>query len=124
VIFVTKDDTPVATAAAWQKERFGPVIGCMHMVGVRPGHQGKNLGYWVSLGAMHQFVAEGKIEAVLETDDFRIPAVKIYLKIGFEPVLIDENQRQRWKTVFNTIQRPDLIQRYQSILDGPMVRLS
>jgi len=120
VLFVTMNDDPVATASAWQKDRFGPKIGYLHMVGVRPDHQGKNLGYWVSLAVLYRFVTEGKFEAVLETDDYRIPAIKTYLKMGFEPLLVHENQRPRWRTVFENARRTELIEKYQSILDGPV----
>ena len=53
--------------------------------------------------------AEGRTWAVLQTDDFRIPAVKTYLKLGFEPLIVHENQPKRWKDVFSAIGRPELI---------------
>lgn len=120
VWFITAGGKPVATASAWRKDRFGPNTGYLHMVGVLPGHQGKHLGYWVSLAVMHQFVREGRVDAVLETDDYRIPAIKTYLKMGFEPLLVHENQRQRWRTIFQTISHPELEKEYDDILMGPV----
>jgi mycothiol synthase len=73
------------------------------MVAVRPGHQGKRLGYWVGLAAMHQMAREGARRAILRTDDFRIPAIKTYLRLGFEPLLTHKNQRQRWLAVLDEI---------------------
>ncbi|NLE60550.1 MAG: GNAT family N-acetyltransferase [Planctomycetes bacterium] len=123
VWFITQDDQPVATASAWQEPRFGPLIGALHMVGVRPGHQGRQLGYWVSLAALHRFVVEGRIEAALQTDDFRLAAVKTYLRMGFEPVLVNENQRDRWRTIFTAISRPDLAAQFEPILNGPVTNV-
>jgi mycothiol synthase len=120
VWFITRDDQPVATASAWLEPRFGPVIGTLHMVGVRPGHQGRQLGFWVSLAALHRLVAEGRIEAALQTDDFRVPAVKTYLRMGFEPLLVNDNQRERWRRLFQKISRPDLAAQFGPILNGPV----
>jgi mycothiol synthase len=39
----------------------------------------------------------GKEASILETDDFRIPAIKTYLRMGYKPLLIHENQAERWK---------------------------
>jgi mycothiol synthase len=121
VWFITQNDEPVATASAWQFPNLWPNTGVMHMVGVRQGHSGKRLGFWVSLAVLHQFLAEGLNDAMLQTDDFRIPAIKIYLKLGFEPLLIDENQRNRWSAVFQTL-GGDLETQFKDILTGPVVK--
>jgi mycothiol synthase len=121
VLFVAYGDEPVATASAWQVERFGPAIGYLHMVGVSPEHQGKHLGYWVSMAVLHQFVEVGRMEAVLQTDDFRLPAIKTYLRMGFEPLLIHENQRERWRKNLCDLKRNDLVTQFDAILSGPVV---
>lgn len=123
VLFVTHKDEPVATASAWQVDRFGPVVGYLHMVGVSPEHQGKHLGYWVSVAVLHQFVEAGRMEAVLQTDDFRLPAIKTYLRMGFEPVLVHENQRERWRKNLRDLKEDDLIIQFSRILNGPVVKV-
>jgi mycothiol synthase len=35
----------------------------------------------------------------LSTDDFRIPAIAIYLSLGFRPFLYDDDMQNRWKTI-------------------------
>ncbi len=100
VLFITYNDEPVATASAWYKEKFGADAGYIHMVGVLPGHQGRRLGYWVNMAALQQFVAENRKSAVLQTDDSRLAAIKTYIRLGFEPYLIHENQRDRWHEIF------------------------
>lgn len=121
VLFAIHDEMPVATASAWDSPGWGEQTGQVHMVGVAPGHQGKHLGYWVSLAVLHQFHREGRRDAMLSTDDFRLPAVKTYLRLGFVPVLVHENQRQRWAKVFAAIGRPELAAEFAEILNGPVV---
>ncbi len=123
VLFVCCDGRPVATAAAWYKPEWGENTGYLHMVGTHSSHAGKNLGLQASLAAMHRMVAEGRTSAVLQTDDFRIPAIKIYLKLGYSPVIVHESQPARWRAVFESIGRPDLIEKYRSVLDGPISRI-
>ncbi|SHE36419.1 mycothiol synthase [Caldanaerobius fijiensis DSM 17918] len=105
VLFICFDDIPVATASAWHRPKFGNDVGYLHMVGVLSTHTGKGLGLQVSLAALHRMASEGKISAVLETDDFRIPAIKTYLKLGFKPVIVHENQVQRWENIFKIIDK-------------------
>jgi len=101
VLFVARDDIPVATASAWYKPEWGADTGYVHYVGTDPAHKGKRLGYWVSLAVLHRFVFEGRTRAVLQTDDFRVPAIKIYLRLGFAPWLVEEEQRERWRKIVN-----------------------
>lgn len=123
VFFITHADAPVATASAWLENRFGPIIGYLHMVGVRPGHQGKQLGFCVSVAALHRFLEEGRAEAVLQTDDFREAALKTYLRMGFEPLLVNANQRSRWRNIFAKLSRSDLADKFAPILDGPVTKV-
>jgi mycothiol synthase len=86
VIFIFFGETPVATATAWFQAEFGEEVGYLHMVGAHPDYSGWGLGYAVSLAALLQMRADGKLKSVLETDDFRLPAIKTYLKLAFQPV--------------------------------------
>lgn len=118
--FVRCEDRPVATASAWHQARYPSSIGTLHMVGILPAHAGRGLGLQVSLAALHWMRREGRTAAVLQTDDHRLAAIKTYLKLGFQPQLIDENQRQRWRNIFQVIGRPDLLTRFAALLDGPV----
>lgn len=89
---------PQGSATAWVKPELEE-DGYVHMVGVDPASRGKGLGGVVSLAVLHWFRDHGFRRAVLHTDDWRLPAIHIYLKLGFEPVLFDEHHRQRWETV-------------------------
>jgi mycothiol synthase len=39
----------------------------------------------------------------LSTDDFRIPAISIYLKLGWKPLLYREGQIRRWAAIFELL---------------------
>jgi mycothiol synthase len=41
----------------------------------------------------------------LSTDDFRLSAINIYLKLGWKPLLFQDGQIQRWSKVFNNLGR-------------------
>ena len=99
VWFVTYDNVPVATATAWYTNKFPEDTGCLHMVGNLPEHTGKGLGKQVSLAALHKMRLEGRSQAMLNTDVFRLPAIKTYLNLGFRPRIIDDSHYERWKTV-------------------------
>lgn len=97
LFFVTYGGEPVASACAWRvEERYGPDTGVLHMVAVRPDHRGKRLGEAVSIAVLHFFRAKGYRDAVLNTDENRIPAVKTYLKLGFKPDLDNDKARAGW----------------------------
>ena len=119
--FVAAGDVPVATAAAWVVPRWGEQRGMLHMVGALSTHRGRRLGLLVSLAALYQMAREGRTEAVLQTDDFRLPAVRTYLTLGFEPCLIHDNQRARWRAVLPQVGVDDVETRFGTILDGPLV---
>ncbi len=123
VFFVVRGEEAVGTATAWQVSGCPSEIGYLHYVGVLPSERGKRLGYHVSLAALHKMVEEGRKAAVLLTDDFRIPAIKTYLGLGFRPVLVHENQRTRWREIFLQIGRSDLIEEFSTILNGPIMKL-
>ncbi|WP_409341453.1 GNAT family N-acetyltransferase [Paenibacillus sp. MBLB4367] len=109
VLFVCHDDRPVATACAWHKSAWGEQTGYLHMVGVLPSYSGKKLGHIVSLAALQQMVKEGRKSAVLHTDDYRIPAIVTYLKLGFHPQMAHENHVQRWRQIAETLGNAEVL---------------
>ncbi|MCE9589284.1 MAG: GNAT family N-acetyltransferase [Planctomycetes bacterium] len=120
VLLVMRGDTAVATASAWHIPKYGMETGYLHMVATLPDHQGKGLGAAVSLTAMHHMRGEARRSAMLQTDDFRLPAVKAYLRLGFEPLLIHENQRDRWRNVLTHIGRAECIPQFKAQLEAPV----
>lgn len=75
--------------------------GNLHMVTVRPDFKGLGLGKAICSAAVNTFIENQVGEADLSTDDFRIPAIAIYLSLGFRPFLYDDDMYGRWKTILS-----------------------
>lgn len=104
--FVTHQDIPVGTACAWRQSVEETDVGYVHMVGVLGEHTGHKLGRWVSLAVLYYFRDHGFVCSMLDTDDFRIPAIKTYLNLGFVPVYVDDTQPERWEEILNKLKLP------------------
>ena len=75
--------------------------GRIHMVACKPGFRGHGLGNLMMLKAMTVMQEAGMETAALVTDDWRIPAIKTYLKVGFTPDLDSEpDYKERWDKIF------------------------
>jgi len=104
--FVTHQDIPVGTACAWRQSIEETDVGYVHMVGVLGEHTGHKLGKWVSLAVLYYFRYNGFSCSMLDTDDFRIPAIKTYLNLGFVPVYVDDTQPERWEEILKKLELP------------------
>lgn len=89
----------VGTVSGCDRELDGVPCGYVHWVGVHQSAQGNRLGYWSNLFILHVFVGWGYSSAILDTDDFRLAAIKTYLNLGFEPVMVDAEHPGRWDAV-------------------------
>ena len=113
--FATYRGLPVGTACAWRQSVDEKEVGYVHMVGVVAEHTGHKLGKWVSLAVLHYFRDNGFISAMLDTDDFRIPAVKTYLNLGFIPVYVEEGQSERWQDLFEKLKLPPMTSQIENV---------
>jgi mycothiol synthase len=93
----------VATAAARLLPGRYPGSGYVHYVGARPSERGKRLGEIVTRQVLAHFAADGLSGAVLETDDFRLPAIWTYLRLGFVPEPRAPGDAVRWSAVLRNL---------------------
>jgi mycothiol synthase len=107
--FACEGDTPIATASAWVRPEYGESFGYLHMVGILSSHAGKGIGQQATLLALHQMAAEGRTASVLHTDDFRLPAIRIYSKLGYIPNIEHENHPMRWRAIAERNGWPELL---------------
>lgn len=114
VLFVTYKNIPIGTATAWFQKQYGEDTGYLHMVGVEKEHSGKRLGYTISLAVLNKMIEIGYKYCVLQTDDYRIPAIKTYLKLGYKPLIVSEDQYDRWKIILDKINKNDIIEEVMS----------
>jgi mycothiol synthase len=89
----------IATASALFEPDSVPATGVVHWVAVHPEQTGKRLGYIISLAVLHEFARRGCRDALLRTDDHRLPAIRTYLNLGFVPEHVDSTHPARWARV-------------------------
>jgi mycothiol synthase len=92
----------IATASVRYHPRF-PDSGYVHWVGVDPAQRGRRLGTVVMARVMRRFAADGRTSSILETDDFRLPAIISYLGQGFIPHYAEPDHEERWSKVFEQL---------------------
>lgn len=103
VFIVDFGGKPVASASARVLPENYPNSGYVHWVGVDPAHQGQKLGYFVTLATLHEFKRMGLYDAVLETDDPRLAAIKTYQNLGFVPEYRHDSHLERWAIVISNL---------------------
>ena len=99
--FVLENETAVATLTVicdCEKKE-----GYVHMVACRESARGRGYGTLLNQVALYTLKKEGMETAYLTTDDWRIPAIKSYLRAGFEPDLSTEDFQARWKRIYQTL---------------------
>lgn len=106
---ICKDDEIATTCTAIRDENNKFNYGYFHMVAGNKKYAGLGLAYQVCLASLHKHRELGCSGTWLVTDDFRLPAIVVYLKLGMLPVFTLEEHRQRWIEVLKNIKREDLI---------------
>jgi mycothiol synthase len=91
---------PMATASFQLKPEEFPASGWVHYVGAEPAHAGRGLGAAVVVAVLRAARDAGKQDAMLTTDDPRLPAIRTYLKLGFEPDLWHPSHPERWQAIY------------------------
>ena len=108
VYVVAHGDRVVGTAASRYVPARFPAAGYVHWVGVASAHLRRGLAAALLGRVLAEFRQRGYPQAVLETDDFRIPAIRAYLKFGFLPEydVRGEDHRPRWSRVMAGVVAP------------------
>ncbi len=97
--FATLDDQPIAAANAYAYKDATGTFSKLGWVCAAPEHRGHGLAYVVSLAVMQYARNAGHCYMFLNTEDFRLAAIKTYLRLGFKPVILDESQEPRWSQI-------------------------
>jgi mycothiol synthase len=100
----TANGLPVATAQLHlhPHDEYAPLPE-LGWVAVRPEHRGHALGYAVCLAVMHYAKSAGYPELFLRTDDGRLPAIRLYLRLGWQPWLRDPSSPDRWQHILDKL---------------------
>ena len=91
-------------AQAKPRERY-PEGGELGWLVADPAHAGRGLGTLVAALVTNRLADEGYGQAYLLTEDFRLPALSIYLKLGWLPNLFQGDMESRWRAIFASLGR-------------------
>jgi mycothiol synthase len=109
VYVVMCQDKMVATASSQLRAHRSPTSGYVHWVGTHPDFRGQRLAYALVAKVLQDFVVRGYQDAYLETQPYRLPAIKTYLRLGFIPVYEFEGQdfQAVWSEIFQNLLRAE-----------------
>jgi mycothiol synthase len=97
----------VATAMATRNPKpLHPDGGELGWVAGDARHAGHGLGVAVCAAVMRSFHEANVARVYLLTDDWRLPAIKVYLKLGWAPFLFAPDMEERWKVVCEQLKWP------------------
>jgi len=77
--------------------------GYIHMVACKETCRGKGYGTLLNALGIKTLKEEGMETAFLTTNDWRVPAIKSYLRAGFVPDMSTDDYKERWKIIFENI---------------------
>lgn len=95
LFIVWHGEKPVGTACGYLTPEAGK--GTLHMVSVLKEESGHGLGLLVCAKATEWLLGQKAPVIDLTTDDFRMPAVMTYLRLGYLPVIDDDEMLGRWR---------------------------
>ena len=94
---VEAQDGDIAAAVTALVSSDDPSEGYVHFLGVHPGHRGRRLGQLILIDLFTVFQGAGLSSTILDTDDWRVPAIKSYVNLGFVPRIVEEGQDECWQ---------------------------
>ncbi len=97
-VVVVRDGRVVAATFA-SREVGRDNTGRVDFVTSHPDVRGLGLGRVVCTGVVQYLVNRGYDQAILYTDDWRLPAIGLYLSMGFEPQMTRSDMPERWRRV-------------------------
>ena len=83
-----------------------PFGGELGWVAADPTHSGKGLGAAVCSAVTARLIGAGYRDIHLYTEDWRLPALKTYLKLGYAPFLFAPDMPRRWEAICTQLHWP------------------
>jgi mycothiol synthase len=88
--------TAMTTHNPSEQHPFGGELG---WVASDLSHKGHGLGMTVCAAVTARFLTAGYRNIYLKTDDWRLPALKTYLRLGYVPLLFTPDMQRRWQAI-------------------------
>lgn len=99
MFFIEKEDGElVATATAWRGMINETLVGRVHWVDILPEHQGFGLGRPL-ISACMKMIRENHESAYLKTDHRREAAIRLFLKMGWRPMIVKPAEKVVWRNL-------------------------
>jgi predicted dehydrogenase/GNAT superfamily N-acetyltransferase len=80
-----------------------PNAGVLDWVMTDPDHRSKGLGKVVTIAVTRLLIERGYQHIYLLTDDWRVPALKVYLQLGWQPLILSDGMQERWNQIDRSI---------------------
>jgi GNAT superfamily N-acetyltransferase len=88
----------IGTATAWFNDNFeGAKFGRVHWMAIAPDYQGRGLARPLMAAICRRLRELGHDRMYLSTSTGRIPAISLYLRFGFVPLMRTEEDETVWK---------------------------
>jgi len=98
IFFLISSENEIAGTVTYQYTD-DKAIGFIHMVGIDPRYRGRKLALPMHLYVIKKMLEDSVEQIFLTTDDWRLPAIKVYLNAGFKPVFYQPDMEGRWNQV-------------------------
>ena len=96
---VIEHEGRIVAATCASRATTQPLTGTVDYVVSHPAHRGRKLGL-IACGAVARYLGENGYDSIsLLTDDWRLAAIKVYLNLGFAPVINRIDMPARWETI-------------------------
>ncbi len=106
-VVMSEDGTPVATASAWKASLEDLAVGRVHWIATRKAYQGRGIGKAMMTQVL-SCLARWHDRAILETQSYRLAAIRMYLNFGFEPDLENPSTLRAWEQIAHQLKHPSL----------------
>jgi mycothiol synthase len=101
-----RDEIVASAMAVHSHSERHPFGGELGWVAADPNHTGQGLGGAVSAAATARLIAAGYRNIHLCSEDWRLPALKTYLKLGYVPFLYSSEMAERWRAICDQLGWP------------------
>ena len=91
------EENIIGTATAWLDNLGGNSLGRIHWLAIMPEQQGNGLAKPLLTVICKRLKELGHSKTYLTTQSVRIPAINLYAKFGFAPVIDSDVDREIWE---------------------------
>jgi mycothiol synthase len=101
--YLAVHDTRLVAATFASQRHLDPPEGALDYVICHPDYRNQKLGRAVCTAVLKYLAGQAYETITLATDDWRLPAIKLYLNLGFKPVLARADMPSRWEKVYQQL---------------------